>query len=269
MLRFFKKQPAFICFCLLVVGLLSLSGCVSDEDTSLINRDMARMETDINRIKKDVSGNKNAISNFDKQKYADLESQADETKTRLDSLDERTNDILQRLNALDRRIVLLQKSMDKEKKKLAAYDATLAQKKAPPPVLPVNNDVTGAESAVEVLYNSAYKNFTQGNYKQARQKFRIFLKKYPKTIYSDNARFWIGETYFYMGDFENAILEYEKVMRSYPRGDKVSSALLKEGMAFYKLGDRTDGRLVLKKLIKKFPRTDQARIAKRLLKKHR
>jgi len=227
------------------------------------------MEADISRIKKDVASNKIAINNFDKQKYADLENQADETRARLDSLDEKTHDILQRLDTLDRRIILLQKSMDKEKKKLDAQDKTLSQKNSPPSVLPVKNDVTGAESAVEILYNSAYKDFTLGNYKQAREKFGVFLKKHPKTIYSDNARFWIGETYFYMGDFENAILEYEKVIRTYPRGDKVPSALLKEGMAFYKLGDKTDGRLVLKKLIKKFSRTDQARIAKRLLKKYR
>ena len=115
---------------------------------------------------------------------------------------------------------------------------------------------------VEAAYNACYKTFKEGQYVKAREEFVTFLKQHPKTAYSDNAQFWVGETWYVEEKYERAIVEYEKVVKDYPSGDKVPYALLKQGMAFQKLGDKASARIVYNQIIKKYPNTNQARVAK-------
>ena len=115
---------------------------------------------------------------------------------------------------------------------------------------------------VEAAYNACYKIFKEGQYVKAREEFVKFLKQHPKTAYSDNAQFWIGETWYVEEKYERAIVEYEKVVKDYPSGDKVPYALLKQGMAFQKLGDKASARIVYNQIIKKYPNSNQARVAK-------
>lgn len=119
-----------------------------------------------------------------------------------------------------------------------------------------------SKNDVEAAYNVSYKLFKEGQYGKAREEFQKFLKHYPKTAYSDNAQFWIGETWYVEDKYEKAIVEYEKVVKDYPKGDKVPYALLKQGMAFHKLGDKSSARIVYQQIIKKYPQTNQARVAK-------
>ncbi len=121
---------------------------------------------------------------------------------------------------------------------------------------------TEPKNDVEATYNACYKLFKEGQYVKAREEFLKFLKQYPKTAYSDNAQFWIGETWYVEEKYERAIVEYEKVVKDYPSGDKVPYALLKQGMAFQKLGDKASATIVYQQIVKKYPQTNQARVAK-------
>jgi tol-pal system protein YbgF len=132
--------------------------------------------------------------------------------------------------------------------------------KEPPPV-----ETKGVPTAAGNLYKDAYEIFQRGDMEGARRRFEAFLKQYPNMELSDNAQFWIGETYFQRKDFEKAILEYEKAIVKYPEGDKVSSALLKQGLSFLELGDKNNARNLLKRVIERYPQTEQADIAKKKL----
>ncbi|MEN6624338.1 MAG: tol-pal system protein YbgF [Smithella sp.] len=114
----------------------------------------------------------------------------------------------------------------------------------------------------EGLYSNAYQLFKDGNYDKARAEFRNFLALYPRSEYSDNAQFWIGECYFFEKNYEKAILEYEKVSKNFPKGKKVPYALLKQGLSFLKLKDKTSAKLLLQQVIRDYPNTNQARIAR-------
>jgi tol-pal system protein YbgF len=114
----------------------------------------------------------------------------------------------------------------------------------------------------EAAYNACYKLFKEGQYVKSREEFLKFLKQHPKSAYSDNAQFWIGETWYVEEKYERAIVEYEKVVKDYPSGDKVPYALLKQGMAFQKLGDKASARIVYQQIVKKYPQSNQARVAK-------
>lgn len=125
-----------------------------------------------------------------------------------------------------------------------------------------SKDAVKGKTDKESLYAEAYEAFKEGKYEKARADFLNFLKQFPSTEHSDDAQFWIGESYYFEKKYEKAILEYEKVVKGYPDGDKVSYALMKQGLSFLNLGDKASARLLLQQVIKDFPNTNQARIAR-------
>jgi tol-pal system protein YbgF len=134
-----------------------------------------------------------------------------------------------------------------------------------PPTKEVPAEVKGVSTGIGDLYKNAYETYQKGNLEGARRKFEAFLKQYPNTELSDNAQFWIGETYFLKKDFEKAILEYEKAIVKYPEGDKIPAALFKQALAFLELGDKTNARNLLKRVIERYPHSEQAEMAKKRL----
>jgi len=177
-----------------------------------------------------------------------LEERGKAFEERNRSYDERLKGMEDRLKGLDAKLT----------SKLTDMEKSIPAKESP--VEPKGSSTTPGN-----LYKDAYETFQKGDLDGGRRKFEAFLKQYPNMELSDNAQFWIGETYFLKKDFEKAILEYEKVIVKYPEGDKVSSALLKQGLAFLELGDKAHARNLLKRVIDRFPQTEQAEIAKKKL----
>jgi tol-pal system protein YbgF len=130
------------------------------------------------------------------------------------------------------------------------------------------------ESSVKVpseeeLYNKAKQAFDQGNTLQARRGFEELIQRYPNSSTSDNAQFWIGETFFREKAYEKSILEYQKVIEKYPKGNKVPAALLKQGHAFLALGDKVNSRLIFEELVRKYPHSAEGKAASDKLKEIR
>ncbi len=116
---------------------------------------------------------------------------------------------------------------------------------------------------VKDVYMEAYNTYKAGKFKEAREKFKAILKDYPENEYSDNARFWIAETYYKEKAYEDAILAYEELLRKNPQSNKAPEALLKQGLAFYAIKEDEFGRMTLEKLIKRFPKSEEARLARK------
>lgn len=106
-------------------------------------------------------------------------------------------------------------------------------------------------------------------YADARAIWNELLTKFPKSDYADNARYWMGESYYAEKDFASAILEFDKVVRDYPGGDKVPAALLKQGLAFLEIGEKEGGVATLQDLVKKYPKSEEAKKARDRLQKLR
>jgi tol-pal system protein YbgF len=114
-------------------------------------------------------------------------------------------------------------------------------------------------------YDAAYQAFKEKKYKEAREKFDAFIKDYPKTDLTDNAQFWLAETYFAEKDYEDAILSYEALLKKYPDSKKTGNALLKQAFAFIEINDSKTGKIILNKLIEKFPDSREAELARKKL----
>lgn len=114
-------------------------------------------------------------------------------------------------------------------------------------------------------YEETYKLFKEKKYAAGREQFEKFIKDYPDSTLTDNAHFWIAETYYAEKDYESAILAYEELLKKYPSSEKTGGALLKQGFAFIALGDKKTGRIILEKLIEKYPDSKEAGLARKKL----
>jgi len=173
-------------------------------------------------------------------------------------LEERIKGMDERFKGMDERSKGLDEKISQIVSKQQELEKLVSQKEAPV-------EVKGSTPVVGDLYKDAYDTFQKGNLEEARKKFEAFLKQYPNTELSDNAQFWIGETYYLKKDFEKAILEYEKAIAKYPEGDKIPAALFKQALAFLELNDKANARNLLKRVIERYPRSEQAAMAKKHL----
>jgi len=119
---------------------------------------------------------------------------------------------------------------------------------------------------VKDAYMKAYESYKAGKTGEAREAFAAMLKDYPENEYSDNARFWIAESYYKDADYEEAILAYEELFKKSPESEKVPVSMLKQGLAFYSMKDAKTGKLILERLIERFPDSEEAKSAKKKLK---
>ena len=114
----------------------------------------------------------------------------------------------------------------------------------------------------EELYNTAYGDFLKGSYDLSRQGFEEYLKSYPDTELSDNAQYWIGESYYVQRKFPDAVKAFDKVLQDYPKGDKVAAASLKKAYSLLESKNTEAGIRELRLLIVKYPGSDSAQLAK-------
>jgi tol-pal system protein YbgF len=158
-------------------------------------------------------------------------------------------------------------SLDLVLDRLAKLSQQLAETKAKVEVLdtpPTSASAlprTGPPSADE-LYTTAFGDFNKGSYDLARQGFQEYLKNYPDTELSDNAQYWIGESFYTQRKFSEAIQGFDKVLASYPKGDKAPAAALKKGYSLLELKNNDAGIRELRQLIQKYPNSDSAQLAK-------
>jgi tol-pal system protein YbgF len=112
------------------------------------------------------------------------------------------------------------------------------------------------------LYNTAYLDYTRGNYDVAIEGFQRYLKYFPQTELSDNAQYWVGECYYSKKMYPDAILEFEKVAATYPEGNKVVSSYYKIGLAYESLSENKKAKDYYKKVFDNYPNTPEAKLAR-------
>ncbi|HLI34612.1 MAG TPA: tol-pal system protein YbgF [Terriglobia bacterium] len=119
----------------------------------------------------------------------------------------------------------------------------------------------------QTLYNSAYQDYTQGQYSLAIQGFQQYLQNYGDTDLASNAQFYIGDSYYAQKDYKNAIKEYDKCIEQFPGGNKVAASYLKKGYALLALGETSAGERELRALIRRYPSSHEADLARQRLRR--
>jgi len=110
-------------------------------------------------------------------------------------------------------------------------------------------------------YRAAFDLLKERRYDDAIKAFTDLLTVYPNGEYADNARYWLGETYYVKRDYANSLTEFQGVMTNYPLSPKVAGSMLKVGYIHYDQGEWQSARASFQELIQKFPDSTEARLA--------
>lgn len=173
----------------------------------------------------------------------------------------------QHVEAINGQVMGLQSSLDDLRARLENLSGQVAKIEENSQNVSAGGGATGegvsvAPPAPDVLYNTALRDYTSGNYPLALQEFFEYLRYYANTALASNAQFFIGDIYYQQGQFEKAIQEYDKAIEQFPDGNKTAAAKLKKGFAMLNLNLRSQGMTELKDLAAQFPNTPEAQLAK-------
>lgn len=167
-----------------------------------------------------------------------------------------------------------------EKRLIEMEAAAKAAQAAPPPAEAENKEAEKEEPAVDApattpegktlgtiprgekgtsaedpqkLYDAAFMALRQAHYEDAESKFKAFLKANPKHKLTENAKYWLAETYYVRGKYSEAAVAFADTYQKYPQGSKAPDNLLKMAMSLGALGKKQDACLTLGELKKRFP----------------
>ena len=260
-----------------VAGVITLFVGCAPEATPLLREDLDRFRADLRRVEQEIQASRSAllteIQATDRrtaQSLTELQRGVARLGARLDDLGRETGQLQGRVDELRRRVDTLALQFDAAGAPRgtstgpSSPSATVAQRAAPP------------STQASDLYQTAYIDFTRGNYNLAVAAFREYLKLYPSTSLAENAQFWIGESHFSLArahqargeadravqELERAVQEFRKVVVAYPRGDRVPAALYKEALALAELGQFPLAEARLQFLVDQFPAREEAAKAK-------
>jgi tol-pal system protein YbgF len=244
----------------------------NQDDIPALQTEIQRVQTDLHvrleNLQSEVRILSTGVEEYKellKKPFREIDRVKGDMESRLRTLEEREKGIEEKNRALEEKMKETGDRLKGLEERITGLVSKLTEMEKSPSIKEVSAEVKGVSTNVGDLYKDAYETFQKGNLEGARRKFEAFLKQYPNTELSDNAQFWIGETYYLKKDFEKAILEYEKAIVKYPEGDKIPAALFKQALAFLELGDKTNARNLLKRVIERYPHSEQAEMAKKRL----
>ncbi|NKN34400.1 tol-pal system protein YbgF [Marichromatium bheemlicum] len=111
-------------------------------------------------------------------------------------------------------------------------------------------------------YGKAFDLLKARKYDQARTAFATLLERYPQGRFADNARYWLGETFYVQRDYSAALTAFDELVRRHPASAKVPGALLKMGYIHFEQRDFEQSRARLEQVIDNYPNSTEARLAR-------
>lgn len=270
--------------------LLVCTGCISTHEFAMLQQRVVSLEADNAALQKrteaydgrmadgfdQLEEGVGSVQSEQRAKYAELKATIDALKNDLRMLKGSVEEAEYRLsqggislsdgsgvNGLER----LDKAVAMNYKRLLRLEKHLKLEPLPD-LMDDGGELNGLPAQMDEnsLYDAAKSLLDLGKNEKARDRFELFIKRFPKSSNADNARFWIADSYYREKWYEKAILEYQRVVEEYPKGNKVTAALLKQGYAFAKLGEKGNARLILDDLIQKYPHSQEAKSARDKLK---
>jgi len=216
---------------LLVLGVVVLSGCAMSEEgilSSIMNssNNIDQKKT-IEEIEIEINSSLKDIENLEKQN------------------EEKFNELASRINQLEQILFQLVKDLQTDNESDTKV-MVLNQSK---------NDLGREE------YQLAFELLKDENYETARDSFIEFIRLYQDSDFVDDAKYWLGETYYAQRFFTQALKEFEEVLTKFPNSGKIPEALLKKGFCYFELGEVEKSRQLLKSVVNQYPDSSVSRLA--------
>jgi tol-pal system protein YbgF len=239
------------------------TGVAREDSFNVVRQSQAEIQSMLSNVSKDIqilSGRFDENKYFTEKALKDSAAEMELIKVQITSLEGQIKNIKEKLNALESRT---EQQKEPPQKQLTETEKKVEEPEKEPqyheeqPAKPVTSNNKTAK------YEAAYNAFKDKKYKEARKKFEVFIKEFPKDELADNAQFWIAESFYGEKDFEGAILAYETLLKKYPNSKKAPAALLKQGLSFIEIGDKKTGKVILEQLTERYPDSKEAGIARK------
>lgn len=108
---------------------------------------------------------------------------------------------------------------------------------------------------VENLYKTALAFYFEKNYEESIKSFERLINFDDSHDLSDNAQYWIGESYFGIGNYTRALSAFEVVL-TYPQSNKNDYAQLKIGLCLLKLKREPQAYAAFQSFINSYPESE-------------
>jgi len=108
---------------------------------------------------------------------------------------------------------------------------------------------------IEDLYKTALAFYFDRNYEESIKSFESLINLDDSHDLSDNAQYWIGESYFGIGNYARALTAFEVVL-TYPQSNKNDYAQLKIGLCLLKLKREPQAYAVFQSFINSYPKSE-------------
>lgn len=260
-----------------------LVGCALEPPGPLLHEDLGRLQRDLARLEQSLQQGR-AESKADLQRTdRRVSQQLGELQRGVGQLVTRTDEIGGELGRVHGKLDELRYRLDAIVRQQEGRSAPSAA--APPPAKPPEptgrtpepgRQTPSAPAQQGELYQTAYNDYTKGNYSLAIAGFREFIRLFPDSDLADDAQYYIGEARFSMAreaaakgeagqarqEYERAAQEFRQVLIRYPQGSKAPTALYKEGLTQLELGNQTLAEARFQYLVDNFPGTPEALKAK-------
>lgn len=116
-------------------------------------------------------------------------------------------------------------------------------------------------------YQQALQTLRDGRYAEASEQLQSFLQSYPDGRLADNARYWLGESYYVVRRFEPAMEQFQRVLADFPASAKRPDALLKIGYIQFEQGKLDAARETLNEVRRQYPDSTAASLAQQRLRR--
>lgn len=102
-------------------------------------------------------------------------------------------------------------------------------------------------------YQQAFQLVKQSKYVEAEAALKTFIQENPKNPLTENAYYWLGETYYLRENYSQAAVQFMKGYQSYPKGNKTVDNLFKLALALDKMDKKKESCTTFQKLGAEFP----------------
>lgn len=132
-----------------------------------------------------------------------------------------------------------------------------------------NEDISARQDTIDpqaqTRYQQAFNQLKQGRFAESARAFEDFIQDYPNHELTDNAYYWLGESYYVTRQYPLALAAFQNLEQQFPLSAKLPDALLKIGYTYHELEDYSQAQTALIKVIDSFPNDSVSRLAQNRL----
>jgi tol-pal system protein YbgF len=258
------------CALLLPGAVLTLAsvGCIMPDQVAKLEKDMADVRARLARMEQTQAAAQQAVdevnrklgdssSTVSREDFGDLESRVSQIREGLSTNGQQMADLGRRVDQLSVEV--------RDRGAARVPPPPTYTQPTEPGAAPAPAGDAGAAAALpdpQSLYNTAYADYSKGNYALAISGFEEYRTKFPTSPLADNAMYWIGECQFSQGAFPEAIAAFDRLLAAHPDSEKAAAANLKKGLAFLEQNDVRRAIVQLRYVVSEYPQSDEAKIAR-------